>query len=126
MQFASVTIVLIATVLLTAMSVGAPFHSPLPRVHQPEIILGVTRKDAIIISVYRNGEVWFRNERITASLVSTKIQDHSQKGGTPKRVYVEADGYAKYQLVSEVLDQIRAAGIENVSFVVSPWSGLPH
>jgi biopolymer transport protein ExbD len=61
-----------------------------------------------------------------ASLVSTKIQDHSQKGGTPKRVYVEADGYAKYQLVSEVLDQIRAAGIENVSFVVSPWSGLPH
>jgi biopolymer transport protein ExbD len=69
-SFASVLIVLIAVALLSAMSVGVPFHSNLPRVSHPAIILGLSRPDAIVISVFRNGEVWYGKEQITTAEVS--------------------------------------------------------
>jgi len=118
--FASVMIVLIAVVILSAMSVGVPFHGNLPRVSHPAIILGLSRPDAIVISIFPNGGVWYGKERITTAEGSSKI------GHRVNRVYVAADGRAKYRLVSDVLDEIHKAGVVNASFVVSPWSALPH
>jgi len=124
--FASVTIVLIAVVILSAMSTGVPFHSNLPRVSHPAIILGQSRPDAIVISVFGNGEVWYRKEQITLAGISSRISAQAKNGHRINRVYIEADGRAKCRLVTDVLSEIQKAGVVNVSFVVSPWSGLPH
>jgi biopolymer transport protein ExbD len=124
--FASVLIVLLAIVLLSAESVGVPFHSSLPRVSHPSIVLGASRKDAIVISVHRSGEVWFGNERVSTPLIPAKIRERLAKGNVANRVYVEADARSNYRLVSGVLAAIRESGVDNVSFLVSPWSGLPR
>lgn len=78
----------------------------------------------VIISVSRNGDVWLGSEQIMVSSVAERIRYQSSKFGPPKRIYVKADAYAKYRSVTAVLEQVRAAGIENVSFIASPWSGL--
>ncbi len=71
------------------------------------------REDAILVSVTRDGRLYFRRDRIMLDDISNRISKAVQEGAE-KRVYMEADSRARYRDVEVVLDQIRAAGITDV------------
>jgi biopolymer transport protein TolR len=77
---------------------------------------GAQKEDALLISITRDGNVFFRDHRVVRSDLANEIRE-GVRNGAEKRVYLKADARAKYGSVITILGQIRLAGIENVSFL---------
>jgi biopolymer transport protein ExbD len=75
---------------------------------------GAPREDAIRITVRRDGQIYFHDERIMLQDLPEEIRQRV-RNGAEKRIYLSMDARAKYGETIAVLDQIRLAGIEKVS-----------
>jgi biopolymer transport protein ExbD len=73
----------------------------------------------MLVGVARDGRVYFGTVRITPDEVPDKIRD-GLRGGAENWVYLAVDSRARYSDVKAVLDRIREAGVERVSFLVQP------
>jgi biopolymer transport protein ExbD len=74
------------------------------------------REDALEVAISRDGTVYFRNLRGSASDLPVLLRQ-AVGDGAEKTVYVKADARAKYGDVKTVLDQIRQAGLQNITFL---------
>lgn len=77
---------------------------------------GALKEDAILISITSDGTIYFRNHRIRREDLPNEIGE-AVRNGAEKKIYLSADARAKYGRTTQVLEQIRIAGIENVSFL---------
>jgi biopolymer transport protein TolR len=82
------------------------------------------REDAMIVTVARDDKVFFRGERIRPDQLPTRIRE-SVKHGSENKVYIGADGRAKYSWVAEVLDGVRSAGVEKIGLLVYQKGPVP-
>jgi biopolymer transport protein ExbD len=78
---------------------------------------GAIRADAMIISVQRDGSVFFNGDKIYPYKIPSRIRERL-KAGSERRVYIAADARCKYGAVVEVIDSIREAGVEPLTFIV--------
>ncbi|HXC48254.1 MAG TPA: biopolymer transporter ExbD [Candidatus Sulfotelmatobacter sp.] len=83
---------------------------------------GALKEDAITVVLSRDGRVYFGDTRVPTKELPGFIRKAYQNG-SERKVYLRADARAKYGEVKAVLDQISAAGIQNVAFMVE---GPPH
>jgi biopolymer transport protein ExbD len=74
------------------------------------------KEDAMLISITRDGSVFFRDHRVVPADLANEIRE-GVRNGAEKRVYLEVDARAKYGCAKAILVQIRLAGIDNVSFL---------
>ena len=76
------------------------------------------KEDAILVAVTRNGEVFLSpgNKRITVEDLPGKVRD-LQTNKLDKTVYVKADMRAKYEKVEDVVDNLRAAGVDQLGLL---------
>ena len=74
-----------------------------------------TREPPVTVAVDSNGLVYVDKELVTLTDLPVKLAQH-QKPGTELRVLISADAATRHQQVLSVLDAIRAAGVEKVSF----------
>jgi biopolymer transport protein TolR len=117
---ASVMIVLVFALLIAqAMSnKGFPNHGvsiDLPRVAHPSPMHGAGREDALMITIMRDGKVFFGNDQVMTAKLSAKIRE--RPGNGERKVYIEADARVSYGTMMEVLYEVRLAGIERVAFL---------
>jgi biopolymer transport protein ExbD/biopolymer transport protein TolR len=70
----------------------------------------------LIVAVMRDGKLFFGNDRIEADQLTQKIKDRLANR-VDKRVYVRADARAKYGSVVEVVDNVRAAGVDDLGLL---------
>ena len=77
---------------------------------------GAIRDDAVLVTITRDGTVSLCNSRVAPETLSDQIRQLVQNR-TERRVYLKADARAKYGDVTAILDQIRKAGVENVSLL---------
>lgn len=82
------------------------FASPMPR---------ALREDAQVVSVMRDGAVYYGNTKINAEDLAERIRESVRKGAD-RKIYIRADARAKYRDIERVLDEISKTGIQNVSF----------
>ncbi len=75
------------------------------------------REDAMIVTIMRNGDVFFRNDRVSPDRLAEAIRVQVERG-SERKVYIRADARALYRNVKQVLDAIQEAGLVNVSFLV--------
>jgi biopolymer transport protein TolR len=80
------------------------------------------RTNAIEVSVYRTGSLFVAgDENAAGELLNPKDIAPRLRSmlfpGVEKRVYLKADGRAKYGDVEAALDQIRYAGISNITIM---------
>jgi biopolymer transport protein ExbD len=75
---------------------------------------GESREVAVVVVVSRDGTVLFGNDKIPPQELAHLLQGRV-KAGSERRVYLRADARAKYWDVEVILDQIRLAGIENIT-----------
>lgn len=113
-------------VLLFAFMIRSTYTPDLPRntvdlvkADHPVALPGAVREDAIHITVQRDGRIYFGDQQIPSSQLAAKLRDAVKNGAEP-RLYIQADPHAKYGAVSQVLNVVRSAGIEDVSFVTQP------
>jgi biopolymer transport protein ExbD/biopolymer transport protein TolR len=64
----------------------------------------------------RNGDIFFGNDRIQPDQLTNKVKDRIANR-TSKIVYVRADARAKYKSVVDVVDNVRAAGVDDLGLL---------
>src|SRR5438105_665737 len=74
------------------------------------------KEDALLVAVTRDGKVFLGNDQITADQLTNKIKDRIA-ARLDKRVFVRADAHARYGSVVEVVDNVRAAGVDQLGLL---------
>ena len=74
------------------------------------------KEDSLLVAVTRTGDIFFGNEKTTADQLANKVKD-KLANKTDKRVFVKADGRAKYGDVVSVVDNVRSAGVDQLGLL---------
>jgi biopolymer transport protein ExbD len=77
---------------------------------------------ALMVYVTRDGRFYFQFTRVALEELPQLLRTACLRGAE-RKVYLRADARAKYGDVKTALDQISAAGIQNVAFMAE---GPPH
>jgi biopolymer transport protein ExbD len=119
--------VLFVLLVVTMIGESAPrygYGPELPHIGHAVSMPGALREDAMVIVVMRDGSVYFGADKVIVDRVPTKIQHCLKDRTVERKVYIRADGRAWYGTVKDVLDGVRAAGVEKVGFLLEqPFMG---
>jgi biopolymer transport protein ExbD/biopolymer transport protein TolR len=88
----------------------------LAKVNNPEPMQDADKEDALVVAVMRDGKVYFGNDQIAVDQLTSKIKDRIANK-MDKRVYIRADARAKFGNVVEVVDNVRAAGVDQLGLL---------
>ena len=86
------------------------------RVNNPEQMPDADKEDALLVAVNREGKVFFGTDVVKAEDLTQKIKDRLASR-TDKRVFLKADARAKFGWVVEVVDNVRAAGVDQLGLL---------
>jgi biopolymer transport protein ExbD/biopolymer transport protein TolR len=90
----------------------------------PIAMQNADKEDAILISISRNGQSFLSpgNRQVSVDELPTKVQD-LLTNKLDKTVYIRADARAKYQAVEDVVDNLRAAGVDQLGLITETPQG---
>ncbi len=88
----------------------------LAKVNNPEQMPDAEKEDALLVAVMRDGSVYFGNDKLPVDQLTGKIKDRIVNR-VDKRVFVKADARAKFGSVVEVVDNVRAAGVDQLGLL---------
>ena len=74
------------------------------------------KDDAVLISVTRNGEVFLKTTKTPPDGLPAKVKD-MLTSRLDKTVFIQADARARYEVVVDVVDNLRAAGVEQIGLI---------
>jgi biopolymer transport protein TolR len=97
----------------------------LPHVSNAREMSGADREDALVVAITRDGQLWLATDQITPENLTAAIRERVGQGAE-RKVYIRTDTRARYGLVVRVLSNVRAAGIDQVAFIVSERNRRPH
>lgn len=121
LQFASVMALVVFVLLLIFMTETRPhggMAADLPKVLQPVPMQGANREDAMTITIFRDGKVFFRSDQVIGSEdLQRKISEYLKDPEVERKVYIRADMRVYWGTVKRVLESIRSAGILRVAFL---------
>jgi len=90
----------------------------LVRTHNDIAMTAADKEDAVLIAVTRNGGIFLSpgNLKVTSDQITEKVRD-LLTNKTDKMVYIKADLRAKYGSVEDVVDNVRAAGVDQIGLI---------
>lgn len=88
----------------------------LAQVDNPMDMKDADKEDAIIVAVQRSGDIFLGNEKVARETLTAKVRDQVATR-VDKTVYVKSDGRAKYGDVVAVVDEVRAAGVDQLGLL---------
>jgi len=110
-------VVLIIFMVITPMlNKGA--NVELARARNPIVMSDADKEDSVIVAITRDGQVYLSpglqkvNPEDLAPKVTDLLREHPSK-----IVYIRADGRAKYERVEDVVDNLRAGGVDDVGLL---------
>jgi biopolymer transport protein TolR len=86
------------------------------KVNNPEQMPDADKEDALLVAVMRDGKVFFGTDPIQPADLTQKIKDRLANR-TDKRVFVKVDARAKFGAFVEVVDNVRAAGVDQLGLL---------
>ena len=88
------------------------------RTKNPVAMQNADKEDAILIAVTRDGKVYLSpgNLQTTPADLPTKVRD-LLKDRTDKTCYIKADSRARYEVVEDVIDNLRASGVDQIGLL---------
>jgi biopolymer transport protein ExbD len=110
-------VVLIIFMVITPMlNKGA--NVDLARARNPIVMADADKEDAVIVAITRDGQTFLSPglQKIDVSDLAPKVKDLLADRPV-KIVYIRADGRAKYEKVEEVVDNLRAGGVDDVGLL---------
>jgi biopolymer transport protein TolR len=88
----------------------------LAKVNNPAAMPDADKEDALLVAVMRDGKVYFGNDLISVDQLTNKVKDRIANRAD-KVVYIRADARAKFGSVVEVVDNVRAAGVDQLGLL---------
>ena len=95
------------------------------KVNNPEQMPDADKEDALLVSITRDGKVYFGSEQITVDNLTTKVKDRLANK-SDKRVYVKADMRTRFGGVVQVVDSVRAAGVDDLGLLTDQRKTTPN
>src|SRR5260370_33168014 len=92
----------------------------LRQVTSPSDMPDADKDDAVIVGVSSSGDVFLGNTKSDISQIADQVRDRISNK-LDKTVFVKSDGRAKYGVVVKVVDEIRAAGVDNVGLLTDKY-----
>lgn len=74
------------------------------------------KDDAVLISITRDGKTYLGSNSLPADQMPSKVKD-LLTDRLDKTVFINADSRTRYEVVVEVVDNLRAAGVDNVGML---------
>ncbi len=74
------------------------------------------KEDAVLVAVTRDGRTYLGSAQLPAADLPAKVKD-LLTNRLNKTVYVKCDQRARYEKVVEVVDNLRAAGVDNIGLL---------
>jgi biopolymer transport protein ExbD/biopolymer transport protein TolR len=97
----------------------------LAKTNNPVQMPDADKEDALLVAVTRDGKVFFGSDQISPDQLTNKVKD-KLANRVDKRVFVRADARTKYGNVVEVVDNVRAAGVDQLGLLTEQRkSGAP-
>jgi len=90
----------------------------LPKVGHAIRMPRARREDASIVTVMRDGKIFFGDEQVAVAQLPLRIGGRLSHSGE-KKVYIQADRRAKFASVKPVLDAVRSAGVDTIGILVA-------
>ncbi len=100
----------ITPMLQTGMSVD------LVRTKNPVPMANADKEDAVVVAVTRNGDTYLGTTKTPADQLAPKVKD-MLSNRMDKTCYVKSDRRAMYKKVVEVVDNLRAAGVDQLGLL---------
>ncbi len=92
----------------------------LARTKNPEPMKDADREDAIVVAIMRDGSIFLQHPtgatKIPADRLTPEVKD-MVSNRLDKTVYIKSDARAKYGDVVDVVDNIRAAGVDKLGLL---------
>jgi biopolymer transport protein ExbD len=88
----------------------------LAKTKNPIAMEDADKEDAVLVAVTADGAIYFDTQKVTAEQLTTMVQD-KLSNRADKKIYIKADGRAHYGTVVEVVDDVRAAGVDQVGLL---------
>ena len=90
----------------------------LVKTHNPIAMQAADKEDAVLVAVTRDGRVFLSpgNNQLTADQLAPKVKD-LLTNKLDKTVFIKADARAQYSKVEDVVDNLRAAGVDEVGLL---------
>ncbi len=96
----------------------------LAKVNNPTPMEDADKEDALLVSITRDGHVFFGADTITIDNLTTKVKDRLANK-PDKRVYVKSDMRARFGEVVQVVDAVRAAGVDDLGLLTDQRKTTP-
>ena len=109
-------LLIIFMVITPMLQHGAPVD--MAKAENADKMPNADRDDAIIVAVTRDGRLFLSpgNKEIGLDAITDNVKDLIT-GRLDKTVYVRSDARAKYGDVVKAVDEVRAAGVENIGLL---------
>jgi len=109
-------LLIIFMVITPMLQHGAPVD--MAKAENADKMPNADRDDAIIVAVTRDGRLFLSpgNKEIVLDQITDDVKD-LVTGRLDKTVYVRSDARAKYGDVVKAVDEVRAAGVENIGLL---------
>jgi biopolymer transport protein ExbD/biopolymer transport protein TolR len=90
----------------------------LVKTHNPVKMPDADKEDAIMISITRDGRSFLMpgNTIVQPSDLGSKVKD-LQANRNDKTVYIRADSRARFSSVTDVIDNLRTAGVDSLGLI---------
>jgi biopolymer transport protein ExbD len=86
------------------------------KVNNAEDMQDADKDDAIILAVTRDGKMYLGSKLIGLDQITTSVKD-LLANRSDKTVFVRSDARAKYGEVVKAVDEVRAAGVDNLGLL---------
>jgi len=88
----------------------------LAKVNNPEQMPDADKEDALIVAIMKDGKVYFGNDQVAVDQLTGKVKDRLANR-VDKRVFIRADARAHFGSVVQVVDNVRAAGVDELGLL---------
>jgi len=95
------------------------------KVNNPLPMEDADKEDALLVSITRDGMVYFGSDQISVDGLTGKVKDRLANR-VDKRVYVKADMRARFGSVVQVVDAVRAAGVDDLGLLTDQRKTAPN
>jgi biopolymer transport protein ExbD/biopolymer transport protein TolR len=88
----------------------------LARIQNPRLMQNADKEDAVVLALTRDGKIYLGANPVRMDEITTKVKDRIA-GKLDKTVYVKSDARAKYGDVVAIVDNVRAAGVDQLGLL---------
>jgi len=89
----------------------------LASVNNPQAMPDADKEDALLVAITRDNKIFFGSDQVSGADQLTHLVKDRLASRTDKRVFIKADARTKYGNVVDVVDNVRAAGVDQLGLL---------